>query len=143
MSYPVDYRRLFWSEHTSIIRGIQLQGKDVPLESRDGLEVFYEPKETDQNVLDGMIRAGSRGWLRENTCLWGVAVHHLAAFVWSDAPEEARKGLLVGILSTCPDNFVRDIYKYSERITDDGDRRSIIEKMTGSRGLQRLEKLGL
>jgi hypothetical protein len=143
MSYPVDYRRLFWSEHTSIIRGIQLQGKDVPLESRDGLEVFYEPKETDQNVLDGMIRAGSRGWLRQDTFLWGVAVHHLAAFVWSDGPEEARKGLLVGILSTCPDNFVRDIYKYSERITDDGDRRSIIEKMTGARGSQRLEKLGL
>jgi len=143
MAYPVDYRRLFWSEHTSIIRGIRLEEKDVPLEHTKGLEAFYEPEETDQNVLDGMIRASSRGWLREATFLYGVAVHHLAATLWGDSPEESRKGMMVGVLSTCPDAFVRDIYLYSERISDKGDRRSCVETLAGPRGLQRLEKLGL
>jgi hypothetical protein len=143
MTYPVDYRRLFWSEHTSILRGIRLDGKDIPLESPQGLEAFYEPVETDQNVLDGMIRASARGWLREGTFLYGVAVHHLAANLWGDGAEEVRKGMLVGVLSTCPDIFVKDIYKYSERTSDTGDRRSVVESLAGPRGIQRLDKLDL
>jgi len=143
MKYPVDYRRLFWSEHTSILRGIRLESTDIPLESEQGLEAFYEPLEKDQNVLDGMIRASSRGWLREGTFLYGVAVHHLAATLWGGGDEEVRKGMLVGVLSTCPDSFVRDIYKYSQIIEDKGDRRSIVESLAGARGVQRLDKLGL
>jgi len=145
MTYPVDYRRLFWSEHTSILRGIRLKEKDVPLESVAGLEDYYEPRETDQNVLDGMIRGASRGWLREGTFLYGVAVHHLAAGIWGDVKEEeeVRKGLMIGVLGTCPDNFVRDIYTYSERISDKGDRRAVVESMAGPRGTERLDKLDL
>jgi hypothetical protein len=144
MTYPVDYRRLFWSEHTSILRGIRLEGKDVPLENQAGLEVFYEPRETDQNVLDGMISGASRGWLREGTFLYGVAVHHLAAGIWGDeASEEVRKGLMIGVLGTCPDSFVRDIITYSERISDSGNRRAAVESLAGSRGIQRLDQLRL
>jgi hypothetical protein len=143
MKYPVDYRRLFWSEHTSILRGIRLESTDVPLESEQELEAFYEPIESDQNVLDGMIRGSSRGWLREGTFLYGVAVHHLASTLWAGGDEEVRKGMLVGVLSTCPDPFVKDIYKYSQRIEDKGDRRSVVETLAGARGIQRLEKLGL
>jgi hypothetical protein len=143
MKYPVDYRRLFWSEHTSILRGIRLESTNIPLESDQGLEAFYEPIESDQNVLDGMIRASSRGWLKEGTFLYGVAVHHLAATLWAGGDEEVRKGMLVGVLSTCPDPFVRDIYKYSQRIEDKGDRRSVVETLAGARGIQRLNKLGL
>jgi len=143
MLYPVDYRRLFWSEHTSILRGIRLESTDIPLELEQGPEAFYEPLESDQNVLDGMIRAGSRGWLREGTFLYGVAVHHLASNLWGGADEEVRKGMLVGVLSTCPDSFVRDIYKYSERVENKGERRSTVESLAGPRGVQRLDKLGL
>jgi len=143
IKYPVDYRRLFWSEHTSILRGIRLEGKDVPLESDQGLEAFFEPVESDQSVLDGMIRASSRGWLRDGTFLYDVAVHHLASTLWGDGEEEVRKGMLVGVLSTCPDTSVRDIYKYSARIEDKGDRRSVVQSLAGARGVQRLEKLDL
>lgn len=143
MNYPVDYRRLFWSEHTSILRGIRLESTDIPLESEQGLQVFYEPVEVDQNVLDGMIRASSRGWLRDGTFLYGVAVHHLASTLWGSGEEGVRKGMLVGVLSTCPDEFVRDIYEYSDRIEDKGDRRVVVESLAGPRGVQRLEKLGL
>jgi hypothetical protein len=142
MTYAVDYRRLFWSEHTSILRGIRLEAKDVPLEDKRGLEVFYSPTETDQNVLDGMIRAASRGWLREGTFLYGVAVHHLAQMLWGDGNEGLRKGMMVGVLSTCPDDFVRAVYGSLAPGASVG-RREMVEKLAGPRGIKRLEKLGL
>jgi hypothetical protein len=147
MTYPVDYRRLFWSENTSILRGIRLQKEDIPLENPRGIEVYFEPVETDQNVLDGMIRAAARGWLREGTFLYEVAVHHLSSALWGDGDESVRKGLMVGVLSTCPDGFVTAVFDHTARegavVVESRDRREAVGKLAGPRGTQRLDKLGL
>lgn len=149
MSYPVDYRRLFWGEHTSILRGIKLQDADIPLESAQGLDAFFSPIETDQAVLDGMIRAAARDWLRPDTFLRRVATHHLAANAWEEgSSDEDRKRVLMGVLSTCPDAFVKEIMLHSgdagNATEAEMDRRKkVVEQATGSRGLQRLDKLGL
>lgn len=147
MTYPVDYRRLFWSENTSILRGIRLQKDEIPLEDPRGIEVYFEPVEEDQNVLDGMIRAAARRWLREGTFLHEVAVHHLSSSLWGDGEESVRKGLMVGVLSTCPDEFVRAVFAHTAGagavVDDSGVRREAVGKLAGPRGTQRLDKLGL
>lgn len=141
MTYPVDFRRLFWGEHPSILRGIKLVEDEIPLEDPRGLDVFFEPVETDQAVLDGMVRAAGRGWLRENTFLRKVAVHHLASNVWSEEEKPEQKRLLMGVMS-CPDVFFKEVYEHNAVGQDDkAKRRDLVERVMGARGLQRLDQL--
>lgn len=142
MAYPVDFRQLFWGEHTSIMRGIKLVDGDVPLEDPRGVDAFLTPIETDQAVLDGMVRAAARGWLRAGTFPCKLAVHHLASNVWGEGEQADRKRLLVGMLSTCPDWFVKEVFEHT--LGDEADRtrrKARVEELTGPRGVQRLANL--
>ena len=144
MNYAVDYRQIFWDEHTPILRGMSIQSSQVPLEDPRGLTVFYEPVETDGRVLDGMVRAAGKGWLREGTFMRDIAIHHLGSAIWSieHGDEGVQKRLLVGVLSTCQDPFVEALV----RSTDEAERtrrREVAERLAGPRGRQRLDKLGL
>lgn len=154
MSYPVDYRRLIWCEHPSIIRGIRTRASDVPLESALGLLAYFKPSEIDKDVLNGMIRALLRGWVKEGTFLWEVAIWHLAKAVWEgdeEGRESTRVGILVGILSSASDAVVKAVmgvdlrYPGEARVDENSltGRKRVVEKLTGSKGLHRLEKLGL
>ena len=148
MTYAADYRQLFWDEHTPILRGMKIQSKDIPLEDARGLDVFYEPKETDGRVLDGMIRAAGKGWLKEDTFMRDVAIHHLGSNIWAkdggDEQRQLQKRLLVGVLSTCPDPFVKSLLGYKAiDATETARRRDLVGHLTGPRGTQRLDKLGL
>ena len=79
MSYPSDYRKLFWVDHHIMLKSIRTRIADVPIESSDGVTAFFEPAEKDEDVLMGYIRALSLGWVTRdrNELLWRVASHHL------------------------------------------------------------------
>jgi hypothetical protein len=146
MSYPVDFRRLIWCEHPSIIRGIRTKASEVPIESDAGLKAWFEPIESDDDVLGGMVRAFVRGWVREETFIWQVAIWHLAKVVWNQSEdaskeeEKRRKDLLTGILGAS-DAAVRAVM-----LNDNGDvaaRTQVVQKLLGDRAVQRISRMGL
>jgi hypothetical protein len=83
LRYPSDYRKIIWS-NPNVLRLLRTSVADVPLESPGGehaLKAFYEPVESDPEVLSAYGQAVVRGWVKPNQeFMWRVAIYHLRAF---------------------------------------------------------------
>ncbi|OXC69689.1 hypothetical protein AYX13_01858 [Cryptococcus neoformans] len=154
MSYPSDYRKLLWNDHSTALRGMRVRLHQVPLEDGTGLDSYFAPKETSNEVLSGYARALTRGWVVEdrNEFLFRVASHHLAELFWrgvEEAKESHRVGLMVGILSTGTDGLVKrllewDLETRGERVVGPQEkqkRKEAVGKLTGTKGSKRVESL--
>lgn len=154
MSYPSDYRKLLWNDHSTALRGIRVQLHQVPLEDAAGLDGYFAPKETSNEVLSGYARALTRGWVIEdrNEFLFRVASHHLAELFWrgmEEAKESDRVGLMVGVLSTGTDVLVKRLLEWNLETRGEGvigpeekqKRKEMVSKLTGTKGSKRVESL--
>ncbi len=154
MTYPVDYRKLLWAEQPTALRSIRTKMADVPLE-HGSITVYFEPRETDADVLAGYTRALVRGWVSERTTefLHRIAVHHLASLVWEGDEERRdspRVSLLVALLSSANNTVLQRILEYDSSRPGElcaiGDeeryrRLAIVGNLAGSKGSRRLASL--
>ncbi|KAL1407551.1 hypothetical protein Q8F55_006984 [Vanrija albida] len=154
MTYPVDYRRLFWAEQPDSLRSIRVADNEVPLEASVA-GVYFSPLETERDVLHGYARAlvTSVGEQR-SPFLFRVAVHHLAGLFWKGT-DEAREGtrvqLLVVILGSAQDALLRRIVQHDIDNPTGAEpapeaevhaRVQTAARLTGPRGAQRLRACG-
>ncbi|WVQ93014.1 hypothetical protein IAU59_000077 [Kwoniella sp. CBS 9459] len=185
MDYPADYRRLIWNDHSSVLRGIGLKYmyaagptedsasasvsntngdrqnriNQLPIEnSSKGINAYFEPLETDNQVLAAYARALTQGLITEqrNPFLYDVAVHHLCGLFWDERGEEARDSIRVGLLITVlaggPDALIRMMLEWhwpsikegqvQQEVEDSKQRRkAVVAKLAGPRGTKRVEGL--
>ncbi|WVQ81314.1 hypothetical protein IAT38_003437 [Cryptococcus sp. DSM 104549] len=154
MSYPLDYRKLLWNDHSTALRGMRVSLSQVPLETPEGIKAFFGPRESSAEVLSGYARALVRGWVVEerNEFLFKVAVHHLAALFWEgkeEGKESTRVGLLISLLSTGSEGLVKrvlewDLGTYGAGVVGSEEkekRRAVVGKLTGVKGTRRVESL--
>lgn len=85
MIYPVDYRRLVWSDYASLLPGITIKSDQAPVVRGERLEAYLWPCETDAMVLahyaDALVakRVGTA-----QPFLYAIALHHVSAALWHD-----------------------------------------------------------
>ncbi|KAK8844126.1 hypothetical protein IAR55_006920 [Kwoniella newhampshirensis] len=162
MSYPADYRKLLWNDHSTALRGMRLSLDQIPVETA-GIESYFQPLETNTEILNGYARAITRGWVTEQNhgFLSKVAVHHLAGLFWrsqadaaaeeeeEEKEESTRVGLMVMILANGSDGLIKRILEWDlnsiDRIQVDGEektrRKEFVRKLTGERGKKRVENI--
>ena len=156
MSYPVDYRKLLWTEQSTALRAIHTKIDEVPLEL-GSISVFLVPGERDPDVLAGYTRALIRGWVTETMTefLFRVATHHLADLFWGtvekgDGLDSLRVSLLVALLASANDAVLRrllelDLHRSSELcVVDDeeqGARMGIVAMLAGPKAFHRITSL--
>lgn len=150
MTYPVDYRRLFWAE-SSALRSVRLEEDAVPLEAGTP-SVYFSPKEDDKEVLSAYARALVTGLA--TGFLAGVATHHLASFLWTSEEEEKtshRVQLLIVLLAQAKDDVLRRVLEQDVESSDgkgvvaeEEVRKRVSEaaRLTGPRGVGRLKASG-
>lgn len=154
MTYPVDYRRLFWAEQPDSLRSIRVLDNEAPLEASVA-SVYFTPLETERDVLHGYARAlATSVGEQRSPFLFHVAVHHLAGLFWKgteEARESTRVQLLVVILSSAQDALVRRIVQHdldnptSEDSAPEAEVHARVQtaaRLTGPRGAQRLRACG-
>ena len=155
MSYPIDYRRLVWVENPSSLRSIRTFLQDVPLE-HGTRSVYFEPKETDFDVLAAYTRALIRGWIsrEKNEFLFAISIHHLASLLWKDEAEERnspRVTLLIAILSSANQVVLQSLLEYDmtghgqlDKVVSANEkmlRRDIVGRLAGTEGSRKVERL--
>ena len=111
MNYPVDYRKLIWVEHPTVLCSIPLRSTDEILCEYGNRTPYYSPRETDPDVLAGYTRALIRGWVGKNRSefLWSVATFHLATLFWTtdvDNKNVVRVNLMKAIITSAPDEAI-------------------------------------
>ncbi|WVO15366.1 hypothetical protein L204_103022 [Cryptococcus depauperatus] len=152
MSYPADYRKLLWSDHSTVLKGMRVKMGEVPIEDGKGLMTYFEPRERSHEVLTAYIQALSKLWVTEerNQFLFRMAAHHLAALFWEDTEESkdsARVQLLTFVLATGTEELTRrifewDLHKRGEQHVGDEERKrrcAIVASLIGPRGIKRIE----
>lgn len=149
MTYPVDYRRLFWAE-SSALRSVRVTEDQVPLEA--GISAYFSPREEDNEVLSAYARALVTGLA--HGFLGRVATHHLAGFLWTSDDEERtshRVQLLVVLLAQAQDAALRGVLEADIGSSDgtgragDGEvsrRVAVAARLAGPRGVARLAASG-
>ncbi|KAL7414450.1 hypothetical protein BDY24DRAFT_369638 [Mrakia frigida] len=163
-TYAPDYRKLFWAEENlPLLRGITVSARNVLVESsEEGLKAFLWPREKDQDLLGGYLRAvvGGSVTRERNEFLYWVAVHHLAMAIWQDEEGgKTAKSLMLVVLGKGREEVVRDLMRYEQRegekvrLSEGGcfsgegvdlkERKERVKGWAGERGVKRLEGLGL
>ncbi|GAA5873733.1 hypothetical protein JCM3774_000152 [Rhodotorula dairenensis] len=92
MVYPVDYRRLVWTDFAHLLPHLSFSIEDAisDVDARDGaLAAYLEPRETSAPVLSAYVEAlvGHKASSTKTPFLHLVAVHHLSRAIF--APELA------------------------------------------------------
>lgn len=158
--YDADYRRLFWVEAPDALRSVRTKLCAVPSETGDLLD-FFEPRETERDVLSGYARAlvtvlrdRGEGEGESRELLPIVASHHVAGLFWTTSDEERtslRVQLMVVMLSSATDPVLRRIVQWDlenplfEQSVGDAEisrRVQDMARITGPRGQARLKAAG-
>lgn len=92
MAYPVDYRRLLWTDYSNLLRTLRFSVAEVISDKQgDGAWSSYlEPREENEMVLGAYVEALVAGSVTAETTpfLHLVAVHHVAAAFFAEAADE-------------------------------------------------------
>lgn len=96
MSYPVDYRRLLWTDFAHLLPHLSFSLQDVLSDTgSDGgvLSAYLAPRETSAPVLMAYLEAllSARVTPTKTPFLHLVAVHHLSGAIFETAAEEAEE----------------------------------------------------
>ncbi|WVQ63691.1 uncharacterized protein L199_001844 [Kwoniella botswanensis] len=155
MDYSRDYRKLIWVDHHSLLKNIRTNLNQVPVIGR--MKNYYEPQETDQEILTSYARAVVSGMINreKNEFIWSIAINQFSGLFWltnndgdGEGMKEMRVGLMVMILSKGSDDLVRSVLTWDSdqrKINNSSDgkeeekRKEIIGKLIGERGLKRIE----
>ncbi|WWD21214.1 hypothetical protein CI109_105698 [Kwoniella shandongensis] len=164
MSYPPDYRKLLWNDHSTALRGMKLSLDQVPLESTSasiqgkdnegGLRAYLYPIETNPEVLNGYARALIRRWIAPSTHLFlaTLALHHLAGLFWlgmEEGKESTRVGLMIMLLANGDDDLLKMVTEWDlDSLGKDTvgqeekeRRKQVVGDLTGERGRKRVESI--
>ena len=97
-AYPIDYRRLVWSEQSSVIKSVRLETNQILFEGQT-LEAYYEPEEEDPDMLFAYLQALAKRWVTKETqpFLYSIATCHLKAASKRDKKDPLHARLLAGI----------------------------------------------
>ncbi|KAL7421124.1 hypothetical protein Q5752_004009 [Cryptotrichosporon argae] len=146
MGYAADYRRLVWCDSASVLRAIRTAPADVPRAA--GLRDFFEPAETDGDVLRAMARAlvaGSLGGAAEARFLYALAVGHLARLWWDSAEtarDSARVETMVAVMAGGSDDVVRALlYEGGAGEQVVAARKDMVGQAFGDKGARRVAPL--
>lgn len=112
MSYPVDYRRLLWTDYVDLLRTMKTTIEEV-ISDRPGqfaLANYLWPVEKDETILGGYVEAlvGKRITKTNNEFLYFIAVHHLSEVVFN----EGRKRLASVLTRQGGKEVVNDLLRY-------------------------------
>ncbi|GAA5974547.1 hypothetical protein JCM11641_002084 [Rhodosporidiobolus odoratus] len=100
MSYPLDFRRLLWTDYSHLLRNLRFRVDEViaDKEGEGALASYLEPREENETVLFGYLEAlvGEKVTEEGTPFLYFVAVHHVASALFAgiglaERQEEQRK----------------------------------------------------
>jgi hypothetical protein len=79
-AYPEDYRRLVWSEKSSVLKALRIRVDQVLLE-KGSINSYYEPADRDPDMLFAYLQALAKRWVTKESqpFLYSIAIHHLRA----------------------------------------------------------------
>lgn len=90
MSYPVDYRRLVWTDYAHVLRNLRFTIDEAisdvdPAQAEAALASYLEPRETNVALLIAYVDALASGTVSAESTpfLHLVALHHVAAAVFA------------------------------------------------------------
>ncbi|BGP01694.1 RPAP1_C domain-containing protein [Rhodotorula toruloides] len=96
MSYPVDYRRLIWTDYAHILRHLRFTVDEAisdvpPSRAETAIASYLEPRETNEALLMAYVDALASGAvsLASTPFLHFVALHHVASAVFVDEADSA------------------------------------------------------
>ncbi|GAA5869894.1 hypothetical protein JCM8547_008099 [Rhodosporidiobolus lusitaniae] len=154
MAYPVDYRRLLWTDYSHFLRNLRFEpGEVVSDKQGDGaLSSFLEPREENEAMLAAYLDALVGGLVsREGTpFLHLVAVHHLAAAFFAEAEVEplrkAAEKLATALVLRKAEGVLRTVLEYGQGREGEEVRMppacyGVVDKVQRSVRVERLRKL--
>jgi hypothetical protein len=97
-AYPIDYRRLVWSEQSAVIKSVRLETNQILFEGNT-LQAYYEPEEEDPDMLFAYLQALAKRWVtkEKQPFLYSIATCHLSAASRRDEKGPLHERLLAGI----------------------------------------------
>jgi hypothetical protein len=120
MRYSPDYRRYLWCDFNHLVKSIRILPELVL--SSDIREYLY-PIETDPQILGSYLSLLLQGRLQD-FMKW-VALHHIAANIWSDfqenrefANEERASTFFKAVVARNNVDVVREVVRYQQRSRD-------------------------
>ncbi|KAK4051009.1 hypothetical protein OIV83_003138 [Microbotryomycetes sp. JL201] len=127
MSYPADFRQLFWFDYAHNLPKITTRVQDVVSDRLDAMALssFLNPVETNETVLEAYIQAllSLKVTQTQNEFLFYVAIHHLQKSLLEDdkIKLEVKKRWATALISVnvCKD-VVKAILGY-EQVTKEGE----------------------
>ncbi|GAA5917697.1 hypothetical protein JCM6882_003475 [Rhodosporidiobolus microsporus] len=103
MSYPLDYRRLLWTDYSHILRNLRFTADEVIADKQGegALSSYLDPREENESILAAYLDALVSGTVRQETTpfLHLVATHHIAAALFAEAAAEPLR-LIASRLAT-------------------------------------------
>lgn len=159
MTYPIDYRRLIWTDYSHALRTIRTDASHPAILN---LAAFLWPIEKDVQLVDAYISAlcrkpgGLHGLLRE------IAIHHVAYHMWPDLrashdhdaphvspgePESPTAAYTdtnmwtrrLFLLTSAPNDVVKDVILYNRRPGRSSQVGELSSKLRG----ERMERVAL
>ncbi|GAA5879154.1 hypothetical protein JCM16303_001319 [Sporobolomyces ruberrimus] len=123
-SYPIDYRRLLWTDYQYLIKTIKFSLDDLIIDTKgeDGaLSRWLYPRETNETMLKAYLDALTRDEILrvEDSPLMGfLAVHHLSESIFSSdmtkEEEGLRSRLIKGLVGRGKKEVVEMVVKYRQ-----------------------------
>ena len=97
-AYPIDYRRLVWSEQSSVLKSVRLEINQVLFEGHT-LQAYYKPEEEDPDMLFAYLQALAKRWVTEEKqpFLYSIARYHLSAASKRGEKDPLHARLMAGI----------------------------------------------
>ncbi|BGP26128.1 hypothetical protein Rt10032_c10g4166 [Rhodotorula toruloides] len=96
MSYPVDYRRLIWTDYAHVLRNLRFSINEAISDvdtsrAETALASYLEPRETNEALLMAYVEALASGTVSIDSTpfLHLVALHHAASAVFANNGESA------------------------------------------------------
>ncbi|GAA5822465.1 hypothetical protein JCM11251_006348 [Rhodosporidiobolus azoricus] len=103
MSYPLDYRRLLWTDYSHILRNLRFSADEIIADKQGegALSSYLDPREESEAILAAYLDALVSGSVKQETTsfLHLVAAHHVAAALFAESSDEPLR-VIAGRLVT-------------------------------------------
>ncbi|BGP33718.1 hypothetical protein JCM10296v2_005522 [Rhodotorula toruloides] len=167
MSYPVDYRRLIWTDYAHILRHLRFSVDEAisdidPTRVETALASYLEPRETNEALLMAYVDALSSGAVSEESTpfLYFVALHHVASAVFvdeADSESTTAAKLVKALVARRAGKVVQQVVRYHQANEGEevkvppacfnadeafvGERRQRLRGLVGDGGAQQVDAL--
>ncbi|GAA6002517.1 uncharacterized protein JCM10292_007707 [Rhodotorula paludigena] len=165
MAYPVDFRRLLWTDYAHLLPTLRFTVEDAISDVRgDGaLAAYLEPRETKEPMLAAYVDALAGGRVRADTTpfLHLVALHHVASAIRAaqDGGDQGKvaERIVSALVNRGARETLQQLVQYSQNREGEAlevppacfeagkaeqhERRQALEKLAGGTLAQKLEAL--